>query len=214
MLWWLFAFMLIHEAGHALVSQASGNPCRQLRIGIGPRLAAWSWHGFRFVLSALPFGFTVGMERRRFGVEGLTAAGGLSSGLALALSALWFAGLTNDAAAGVAGLLCLVLTGVNLLPVPGLDGYFLFGLAPRLCYDVGGSSTLYNPGDPMSFIIAHPWTFALAVFVAGFVLFFVAPMWQGVSAVSWRISISAVCAAILALLVTQLVIDAPEHRRK
>jgi membrane-associated protease RseP (regulator of RpoE activity) len=122
---WLVLFFVAHELGHVLAAQVCGNPCRQLRLGCGPVLARRSWHGFRLVLALLPVGLAVGIESRRPGHNRLVAAGGLGAGLAVALLALAWGVLANDAALAAVGLVCVLTTAINALPLPGLDGYFL-----------------------------------------------------------------------------------------
>lgn len=54
--------MMVHELGHLLAARSCKVPASELGLGIGPRLAGFSFAGLRFSLRALPVGSFVSLD--------------------------------------------------------------------------------------------------------------------------------------------------------
>ncbi|MDO5417358.1 MAG: site-2 protease family protein [Lachnospiraceae bacterium] len=58
----LFGFIILfHELGHFLLAKLNGVGVIEFSLGMGPRLASFSWHGTRYSLKALPLGGSCAM---------------------------------------------------------------------------------------------------------------------------------------------------------
>jgi membrane-associated protease RseP (regulator of RpoE activity) len=131
----LFGVTLWHELGHLLVARWLGVPIINLYVGLGPIL----WRrklrqSPNLVLRAFPLGMSVAIPNRRT-LDGqprrpyshdlwIAAAGPIASfvlTLLLFAVARWTPMPYDYGLVGV-GLLSTVIAGLNLLPIPGLDG--------------------------------------------------------------------------------------------
>jgi regulator of sigma E protease len=139
---------LAHELGHFVAARRLGIPVKRLTVGLGPILWRTRLSGdMELVLRAIPAGMAVGVPARRSDDgrllrpvkhDMIIAAGGPAASFILAgllLGAMWL--LQGQPAlqlwlAGAATLSAL-LAGLNLIPIPGLDGGHLMVLvAARL----------------------------------------------------------------------------------
>ncbi len=138
----LLGVTIWHELGHIAAARLLRVPVRHISLGLGPVL--WRQPLARdtdLVLRALPLGMSVAVPARQGGAVvrplshdlWMAAGGPLAS---FVLTALLFAlarwgGLGADwglALVGI-GLLSAAVALLNLLPLPGLDGGHLLGLA-------------------------------------------------------------------------------------
>jgi membrane-associated protease RseP (regulator of RpoE activity) len=133
-----------HELGHLWVARRYGVPVKLIGVGIGPAIWRFCLGGdVTFEVRALPVGMVIGVIARRapdgqalrpVAHDLAVAAGGpLASFL---LTAIFFlAAPLTRALPGLqtwliyTGLLSAVLSTLNLLPLPGLDGGHLFLLS-------------------------------------------------------------------------------------
>lgn len=125
---WALTPLLFHEVGHWVVLRRLGVPVAEYWLGLGPMLFKLG----RFRVGMLPIGGAVVPEPAPYAK--LTAPQKMAVALAGPIASLWYAGIAlcvwwvNQELAGAQGLwlvsmLSMVLAGVNLLPIPPLDGY-------------------------------------------------------------------------------------------
>ncbi len=140
----LAALMLVtvwHELGHLWMARRFGVPVKLIGLGVGP--AIWRFRlpdDVRFEVRALPVGMAIGVMGRREADGRLRrpvshdlamAAGGPLASFVLT-AVLLAAALGARGLPGVSlwlfytGLLSAIAAGLNLLPLPGLDGGHLF----------------------------------------------------------------------------------------
>lgn len=127
---------LVHEGGHLVTARLRGIPIRLVAFGIGRRWWGRTLGGLQVELRTLPVGMSVGIQGRwdreglpRYGAlsAAAVAAGGpvagllLMGGLMLLSIGLNPAPPLNDWLVATATL-SLILTLLNLIPLPGLDG--------------------------------------------------------------------------------------------
>lgn len=125
-----------HECGHLFVARRRDVPVRLIAVGFGRRLWRRQAGELAFEVRAIPFGMAVGVlprrapdgtERRSAGSEFAVAAGGPAASFLLTLLLIPLVVVTRDLP-GLSqwllgtGALSVLLTVLNLIPFPGLDG--------------------------------------------------------------------------------------------
>lgn len=135
----IVALMIVtvgHEIGHLLAARALNVPVKLIALGVGPTLWRRRSAGIRFELRALPLGMSIGVLGRRDDdgrprrpVEhdiGVAAGGPLASVALLLLfgGIALLAGSTPQFQSWLVmtASLSVILAGLNLIPLPGLDG--------------------------------------------------------------------------------------------
>jgi membrane-associated protease RseP (regulator of RpoE activity) len=133
-----------HELGHLWVARMYGVPVKLIGVGIGPTI--WRFclrDDVTFEVRALPVAMVIGViarrapdgQARRPVAHDLAAAAGGPLASFLLTAILFLAALLTRALPGLqawliyTGLLSTVLSVLNLLPLPGLDGGHLFLLS-------------------------------------------------------------------------------------
>lgn len=126
-----------HELGHLVVARLYGVPVRLLAIGLGP--VVWRhifWGDLRFEVRAVPLGATIGVvgrrtadgrARRPISHDFAVAAGGPAASLTLSVILVMLVFLGHPALyigswLVLTAMISALLAGMNLLPIPGLDG--------------------------------------------------------------------------------------------
>lgn len=143
----LLVATIVHELGHLAAARIMGIPLRLVAVGMGRTLCHRVWRGVHWELRLLPLGMSVGVAgrwdaagRARYGAAhaAAVAGGGPLAGLLLTLA---LAASANRLAPALplqgwlvaTGTLSLLLTILNLLPLPGLDGGHLLLRLVELC---------------------------------------------------------------------------------
>jgi membrane-associated protease RseP (regulator of RpoE activity) len=126
-----------HELGHFVVARLYRVPVRLIVLGLGPTLWRRTLPGdLRLEVRALPLGVAVGVlgrrtadghPRRPISHDFAIAAGGptaslIFSAILLVLAFLGHPGPTMGLWLVATALISALLAGMNLLPIPGLDG--------------------------------------------------------------------------------------------